>query len=309
MNKKDFKYNTAEYFIAEASEKMEQALHCVKSVRKEIGQIQPVSKIVLGGGSFLGPEPRIKYNFNTVSLESFFNPKPTYSSWEPKFDPLLSSHIATVVNNSLAFAAEAEKEIEVWHKENIEAIENNKKVAEQIKDFISSVGIPSTYTANEVVRGKSKSIAKMSGYVDDISRNCIIEDNYEYAKRIMVEFRKRVADWEKNILGVAKAQKDLKEKEDKKIRLIARAMEIYRENRLTEKYSTNDELVRIATEAEKEKWVKENYPDGEIVDQKACQDCSTWVVGERRCECGNRRLEIQIEGNILDGFAGYVEAY
>jgi len=40
-----------------------------------------------------------------------------------------------------------------------------------------------------------------------------------------------------------------------------------------------------------------------------CSECSTWVVGEHRCSCGNRRMYWEIDGNFIDGFYNYPQAY
>lgn len=33
-------------------------------------------------------------------------------------------------------------------------------------------------------------------------------------------------------------------------------------------------------------------------------DC-TWMIGERRCSCGNNRYYLEVEGNLLDGYYSY----
>ena len=60
-----------------------------------------------------------------------------------------------------------------------------------------------------------------------------------------------------------------------------------------------------ANDIARDKWVEENYPDGEEVPFDQCNFCDSWIVGERRCSCGNRRVYLEIEGNAIDGFFAY----
>jgi len=48
--------------------------------------------------------------------------------------------------------------------------------------------------------------------------------------------------------------------------------------------------------------------EGEV-DIDCCDECSTWVVGEKRCSCGNRRICWEVDGNFIDGFYNYSSAY
>lgn len=60
----------------------------------------------------------------------------------------------------------------------------------------------------------------------------------------------------------------------------------------------------------KEKWENEHYPVGASVYLKhACDECSTWYIGDRRCSCGNRRMSLCIEGDFVSGFYAYPEPY
>ena len=65
------------------------------------------------------------------------------------------------------------------------------------------------------------------------------------------------------------------------------------------------ELVQGVAEA---RFIAEEYPDGQLMDIDCCSECDTWIIGEHRCSCGNRRMYLTVEGNILDGFYAYAEA-
>ena len=40
-----------------------------------------------------------------------------------------------------------------------------------------------------------------------------------------------------------------------------------------------------------------------------CENCRGYEVGSHRCECGNRRLSITVDGDFVNGFYAYPEAY
>ena len=71
-----------------------------------------------------------------------------------------------------------------------------------------------------------------------------------------------------------------------------------------------DEIIRTVDEYAKEKYLEENLPNGSDVYLKhCCDECITYIMGEHRCSCGNRRIYIEVEGNIIEGFTYYPEAY
>ena len=39
------------------------------------------------------------------------------------------------------------------------------------------------------------------------------------------------------------------------------------------------------------------------------QECAGWQIGERRCDCGNRRVNLVVDGDATNGFYAYAEAY
>jgi len=82
------------------------------------------------------------------------------------------------------------------------------------------------------------------------------------------------------------------------------------ENNINTDDLDDQSIIRYVNDHAKEKWTEENYPDGtELYLKHACYECSTWIVGERRCSCGNRRIYLEVDGNILDGFDAYPEPY
>lgn len=57
------------------------------------------------------------------------------------------------------------------------------------------------------------------------------------------------------------------------------------------------------------KWFEENYPEGTCITHKLCDYCDTYYMGEHRCSCGNVRINVYAEGNLLDGFYQCEERY
>lgn len=54
-------------------------------------------------------------------------------------------------------------------------------------------------------------------------------------------------------------------------------------------------------------WAAKHYPEGTEMDMDQC-DCGSWTVGDGRCSCGNRRMYLEIGGNVLTGFYAYARA-
>lgn len=63
------------------------------------------------------------------------------------------------------------------------------------------------------------------------------------------------------------------------------------------------DLLDKVRESDKEKWVTEHYPEGTVLDHSSCDNCSSWTVGEHRCSCGNRRMYLEIDGDIGSWYA------
>jgi hypothetical protein len=74
-------------------------------------------------------------------------------------------------------------------------------------------------------------------------------------------------------------------------------------------YWTKENIIAEAKDRYVQNHIKENFPEGEQVRIKFCEDCSHWEVGEKRCSCGNRRVELVSDGNLLDGIYVYPAPY
>jgi hypothetical protein len=69
-------------------------------------------------------------------------------------------------------------------------------------------------------------------------------------------------------------------------------------------------VINHVAEIAKDNYLKEELPDGtEVYLKHGCDECSTYIMGERRCSCGNRRISIEVEGDLIEGFYYYPEPY
>ena len=63
------------------------------------------------------------------------------------------------------------------------------------------------------------------------------------------------------------------------------------------------EIIKTVEKVAKERYLKENYPDGTTIDLEGnCSECNEYVVGDSRCSCGNIRVHLEIDGNALTGY-------
>ena len=69
----------------------------------------------------------------------------------------------------------------------------------------------------------------------------------------------------------------------------------------------DEELIRYISDKEETGYI--NSMNGMELNFDQCGECDSWIVGEHRCSCGNRRVDLEISGNIVDGFSSYPQAY
>jgi len=74
-------------------------------------------------------------------------------------------------------------------------------------------------------------------------------------------------------------------------------------------FDSMDTFLAAVDEKAREKWISENFPDGTVLNLNGCSECNMWTVGDHRCSCGNRRVYLGIEGDVLSGFYAFPECY
>lgn len=93
-------------------------------------------------------------------------------------------------------------------------------------------------------------------------------------------------------------------------KLLIKSIEYATEQNINIEDLNQKEIISTVSEHAKEKYLKENLPNGtEVYLKHGCDECSTYIMGEHRCSCGNRRICIEVEGDLIEGFTYYPEPY
>lgn len=101
-----------------------------------------------------------------------------------------------------------------------------------------------------------------------------------------------------------------KEEELKNNKLLVKSIKYAEKHDIDIEYLNSKEIISVVADYAKDKYLEEHVPDGSKIYLKhECDYCDTYIVGERRCSCGNRRIHIVVEGNLIDGFYHYPEGY
>lgn len=109
---------------------------------------------------------------------------------------------------------------------------------------------------------------------------------------------------------LATTYKKEKERADKSNKLLIKSVEYAKEHGINIDNLSTEAIIHVVQDAAVDHYLEENVPDGSEIELKhECYDCSTFIVGDYRCSCGNRRIGITVEGNVLEGFYHYPEAY
>jgi hypothetical protein len=284
MNEKA-KFGSTEYHLEKAVESIEQA-----------------KKTLIGDLSTIGKgQPLLKYE---TWLKNFSEYKVGYGS----FDPKNKGHVESAYEQGLKAIDKALENIELVKARNEEIIESNKKIREHLLNLFREIGIESSYSKWEKPPRKRNSewVRYPSGYFQDFDRYLPTADSYTSYKNLILE-RKRIFE-EARRKYLADIQKDEKEKQakEKELLLAAKALNFAEKHGIT--LPEGEELVDYVSRVAQTLWENENYPVGTQM-SGGCQDCDTWTVGDHRCECGNRRIELEIEGDFLEGFIARAQAY
>ncbi|WP_442637882.1 hypothetical protein [Rossellomorea marisflavi] len=158
-----------------------------------------------------------------------------------------------------------------WFKKNIvDVIQANYPA--------NSTSLPSVYMDKQVVHGV------------ELSNNLSPINIVECYKRLSHRFEEE------------------KRKSEKKNKLLVASIKYATEHQIDIEGLSSQEIVQTVDEEAKEAFLKEELPNGTEVELKnECDECETYIMGEYRCDCGNSRISITVEGDILEGFYYYPE--
>lgn len=103
-----------------------------------------------------------------------------------------------------------------------------------------------------------------------------------------------------------RVQKD-QEKADKADKVLVASIEYLVRRMISIGDLSNDEIKSLADRMSREQVEKDALEQDDMPCD--CDECGDWTPGERRCDCGNRRIALCIDGNIVDGYTAYAEAH
>lgn len=204
------------------------------------------------------------------------------------------------INESLAPIIEKDKEITNENSQTINAIINLIKLC----DFPARVEAPNP-----------RQLKKMRGqYVNAKWLEGLHELFYFYtsyankalnsAKETRDSYLKKIKEIEEKIIQQEKEKKDDIKKQEELIAAISYATE----NKVEISGLSSGGILEVVSEHQRRKFIEENYPDGEEFIIKCCDECSSYIMGERRCSCGNVRVDLVVE-KINGEFYGSFERY
>lgn len=117
-------------------------------------------------------------------------------------------------------------------------------------------------------------------------------------------YLKKIKEIEEKIIQQEKEKEaDVKKQEE----LIA-AISYATENKIEISGLSSKEILDVVSERQRREFIKENYPDGEEFKIGCCDECSSYIMGDRRCSCGNVRVDLVVE-KINGEFYGSFERY
>lgn len=217
-----------------------------------------------------------------------------------------------------------EEEWERIYEENKElARENREKVQEEIEKIVK--------TLNE--SGVDVHKYKRVGFIKEVSgfkawfKNNVV---HELEKKYPTDYPSipRAFMDEKEVNGVllynnvspvslvelydriSRQYKEELRKQKKNSELFIKSMEYAIKNKMDIEGMDEEDIVKTVHERAKEDFISNELSEGtEIYLNHECDFCTKYIMGEGRCSCGNRRIGISVEGNIVEGFIYYTEAY
>lgn len=216
-----------------------------------------------------------------------------------------------------------EEEWEKVEKHNEEVYRNNidlrEQKTEEIAQNLKSAGV-------EVYRYSKRDPNKVLGYLAWFKNNVAEAVNNQYSLRKLE--LPRAYHETREVFGVKvlnsvspigivrlydivtqRFEQGKKEIEEGS-KLLQASIEYAKTNNIDIEDLTTKQINREVDEYAKKRYLDENVPEGTQVElDHECEYCSTYTVGERRCDCGNRRICVEVGGDLLEGYYYYPEAY
>jgi hypothetical protein len=295
----DEKYGSALYLIDEAAEKLSEARKKAENYNEERGKISKFPKEIRNGGW-----PHTSELSFSTNPESYHNGG-SYN----RFDETKRNHVEGTYVSAKTHIEKVSAKLELFHAENLPTIETNKKCRENIFKFMESYGIPLTKYINAKIGCKTESRQIACEWKREVEELALIDDNYEGYKLSLKSFLRQLEEWRKNKLAKITAKEQEEEKKLLESKELAEALLYYKEQGWSTGGLTSQHILDYVEDHKERKFVAENFPDGLALDISCCDFCSTWVVGEPRCSCGNRRMSLTVEKGVDGEYYAYGEAH
>lgn len=212
-----------------------------------------------------------------------------------------------------------------WDNDVKEITESNRAVFLENVEVLKAVGkflnetFPASYVLDKrglITKNSNKIIARLLGYPQlqpnvptpyDLVRRPFKHDSKEYIWPNNISMQSSL--YEIKALAESIIEKD-KTKSLQSLRYESKCFGLSKEYGVNvEDFNSKADFIKRIESIARMKFIDENYSDGTEIDIGCCDNCDSWTVGERRCSCGNRRVDLTVEGNILDGFYVYGESY
>jgi len=166
----------------------------LESIRKEAARLEEASLAATGGKAM--PITPCKAADRAGAYIYTFSPGYSTSSFYG------SSRVNWKAAAAAAreYLAAARKDLEEQHAANMPAIENNRKVIEQVKLIMANLGIPEIRTTWGYATARAKKMTQKSvraGFLDDLAAACPVLDNYETCKQRLADFERRIESYER----------------------------------------------------------------------------------------------------------------
>lgn len=198
----------------------------------------------------------------------------------------------------------------VTREVNIEVAEVSAKRAKELYDSITALveegfkHVPD-YTGTKTSQAKARTADQVLNRLrNEMSIAIRIKSNYEHQDRMEREKAEREA-----------ADHVKRQREDESRRLLNDAVQYLLNNgkRLISDFRIENAIEaanQLAFDLEVTRREGENAGPIEFSGDDSCDDCNGWVPGERRCECGNRRVSWgEGYGHSFQSPSIYAEAY
>lgn len=203
------------------------------------------------------------------------------------------------------------------HNEQVykQNLANRQRVTEETATYLEKIGV---------------TVRKSNGYFAWFKNNVQDSINAQYPilsprapearfGRYMVEVKGVEFEFNnKNYDAVTLRQKLLeayaaeKEKQVREQKLFTVSLQYAVTHQLNIENVAADEIIRVANQYAKEEYLQKliDDEDSEVYFDE-CSECieNVYYPGEHRCSCGNRRVNLYIVGDLVDGFEPVAEAY